>query len=127
VNLLLDTHVALWAFGAPERLGHRTQAAIVDPRNTVVVSAATVWEVEIKRVLGKLEAPDGFAALCAQRGFDELPITFEHAEQAARLPRHHDDPFDRMLIGQALAEQLQLVTADPMFARYEAAVRSPFE
>ena len=76
MNLLLDTHVVLWAFGEPDRLSHKVRDSIVDPRNGVFVSAATVWEVEIKRQLGKLDAPAGFAALCVERGFEELPISF---------------------------------------------------
>lgn len=119
MNLLLDTHVVLWAFGDPERLGPKTRAAIIDPRNVVAVSAATVWEVAIKRALGKLEVPVGFAALCVERGFESLDITFAHAETAGSLPRHHDDPFDRMLIGQALTEGFDIVTVDPAFDDYD--------
>ncbi len=119
MNLLLDTHVVLWAFAEPDRLGDKTRAAIVDPRNTVAVSAATVWEVEIKRALGKLDAPTGFAALCVERGFESLDITFAHAETAGTLPRHHDDPFDRVLIGQALVEGFELVTVDQAFDDYD--------
>ncbi len=119
MNLLLDTHVVLWAFGEPGRLGRKTRAAIIDPRNTVAVSAATVWEVEIKRALGKLEAPTGFAALCVERGFESLDITFAHAETAGSLPRHHDDPFDRILIGQAVIEGFDVVTVDPAFDDYD--------
>lgn len=124
MNLLLDTHVVLWAFGDPDRLGEATRAAIVDPRNAVAVSAATVWEVEIKRALGKLDAPDGFAALCRERGFEELAITFEHAELAGQLPRHHDDPFDRMLISQSLTEGCTVVTNDARFAAYDVRLLS---
>ena len=119
MNLLLDTHVALWAFSGPNRLGSKTRAAIIDPRNTVAVSAATVWEIEIKRALGKLEAPVGFAALCLDRGFEPLDITLAHAETAGSLPRHHDDPFDRILIGQALIEGFELVTVDRAFDDYD--------
>ena len=119
MNLLLDTHVVLWAFSDPTRLSPQVREAIIDPRNHVLVSAATVWEVEIKRQLGKLDAPDGFAAQCGACGFDELPISFAHAQEAGSLPRHHDDPFDRMLIAQAMVEHLQIVTADSRFAEYD--------
>lgn len=127
MNLLLDTHVVLWMLAEPGRLGARTRATIVDPANVVAVSAASVWEVEIKRALGKLVAPDGFADRCADDGYDELPISFAHATCAAQLPRNHDDPFDRMLIGQALIENLVIITADSVFSRYEPKVLSPFD
>lgn len=121
-QLLLDTHVALWAFASPKLLKPEIRAAIADPRNTVVVSAISVWEVEIKRALGKLDAPDGFAALCIERGFDALDITFRHAEVASALPPHHSDPFDRMLIAQAIAEDLELVTKDRAMSAYDVRV-----
>jgi len=125
LNLLLDTHVVLWALAEPQRLSPRVQALVTDPRRTVAISAATVWEVEIKRRLGKLRIPDGFATECLERGFDELPIAFAHAEIAGRLPRHHDDPFDRMLIAQAMVEGYDIVTADEAFGRYDVRVIDP--
>lgn len=125
MNLLLDTHVVLWAFAEPDRLSPTVRAALIDPRNHVAVSAVSVWEVEIKRQLGKLAAPDGFAELCIERGFDELPISFAHAAAAGSLPRHHDDPFDRMLIAQAEAEGFDLVTGDRAFAAYGVRIISP--
>jgi PIN domain nuclease of toxin-antitoxin system len=126
VNLLLDTHVALWALADPDaHLGPETLAALRDRRNAVAVSAATVWEVEIKRAIGKLDAPDGFAAECLDRGFDELPITFDHAAAAARLPLLHSDPFDRMLIGQASVEGYRIVTLDRAFADYDVKLVDP--
>ena len=118
MNLLLDTHVVLWAFADPDRLRPEVRAALIEPRNVVAVSAISIWEIEIKRALGKLTAPDGVASLCVERGFDELPVRFEHAELAGMLPRHHDDPFDRMLIAQAMAEGLDVVTADRVFEQY---------
>jgi len=118
-QLLLDTHTALWALSAPDRLDPVIRDAIEDPRNVVAVSAASVWEVEIKRVLGKLTAPTGFGATCVERGFDPLSISFEHAEVAACLPPHHADPFDRILIAQAITEGLELVSDDRAFARYD--------
>ena len=120
--LLLDTHVVLWAFATPERLRPAVRREIVDPRNAVFVSAASVWEVEIKRAVGKLRAPEGFGELCRQRGFDALDITFEHAVAAGALPAHHADPFDRMLIGQAQVEHVTVVTADEAFRSYDVAV-----
>lgn len=125
MSVLLDTHVVLWALAAPQRLSARVQDLVTDPRSTVAISAATVWEVEIKRRLGKLRIPDGFATECLDRGFDELPIAFTHAEVAGRLPRHHDDPFDRMLIAQAMVEGYDIVTADDVFGQYDVRVIDP--
>ena len=121
-QLLVDTHVALWAFASPELLRPEVRSAITDPRNTVMVSSISVWEVEIKRALGKLDAPDGFAALCVDRGFDPLDVTFRHAEVAGALPPHHGDPFDRMLIAQAIAEDFELVTNDRAMSDYDVRV-----
>jgi PIN domain nuclease of toxin-antitoxin system len=118
-QLLLDTHIALWALSSPDRLSAELRDAIEDPRNEVLVSAVSVWEVEIKREAGRLTAPDGFGAACLDRGFEALDMTFAHAETAARLPRHHGDPFDRMLIAQAQTDGLELVSSDRMFDRYE--------
>ncbi|MEN9644121.1 MAG: hypothetical protein RL238_790 [Actinomycetota bacterium] len=121
-HLLLDTHVVLWAFAEPGRLPAAVRTEITDPRNAVFVSATTIWEVEIKRALGKLRAPDGLHELCVERGFDPLPITFEHAVVAGGLPPHHGDPFDRMLIAQAMVEGAAIVTADVAFGRYDVEV-----
>lgn len=119
MNLLLDTHVVLWALVQPDLLRDDVRVLIADPAHAVHVSAATVWEVEIKRAVGKLSAPDGFAAECADRGFDGLPIDLVHAERAGRLPPHHSDPFDRMLIAQAIEDDLVLVSDDRAFDAYD--------
>jgi len=118
-QLLLDTHVALWALSSPSVLSPTLRTAIEDPRNTVLVSAVSVWEVAIKQAAGKLTAPTGFAEECRGAGFDPLDITFEHATAAGALPMYHADPFDRMLIAQAIAECLELVSKDRVFAEYE--------
>jgi PIN domain nuclease of toxin-antitoxin system len=125
MNLLLDTHVVLWAFSEPLRLSESARSAIVDPQNVVAVSAATIWEIEIKRALGKLDAPPGIAALCVEREFDQLPITSEHAELAANLPLHHSDPFDRMLIGQAIRGGYRIATVERAFAAYDVELLDP--
>lgn len=118
-QLLLDTHVALWAMASPAVLSPSVRRAIEDPANTVLVSAASVWEVAIKQAAGKLEAPAGFGAKCISLGFEPLEISFEHAAAAGALPMHHADPFDRMLIAQAIEEHLELVSKDRVFAEYE--------
>lgn len=89
---------------------------------TAYVSAASVWEIEIKRASGRLKVPDGIADQVDRAGFDRLDITFAHATQAAQLPPHHRDPFDRMLIAQARIEGLTLVTADQQIKEYSVAV-----
>ncbi len=117
-RLLLDTHVFLWWLADHPRLGSQARAIIQDPANPVHVSAASGWESAVKRDLGKLAAPDNLDAAVEKEGFSHLPITFFHGEQAGGLPSHHRDSFDRMLIAQAQAEGLVIVTADVKFALY---------
>jgi PIN domain nuclease of toxin-antitoxin system len=117
-RFLLDTHVFLWWLGDDPRLGGEARALIADPDNTVFVSAASGWEIGIKRALGKLHAPPDLEREVERNGFTPLPVTFFHGEQAGALPPHHRDPFDRMLIAQAQAEGLLLVTADNHFSAY---------
>ncbi len=119
MRLLLDTHAFLWATADPGRLGAAAQAALRAPENTIVVSAATVWEIAIKRALGRLEFPlEELDAILARAGFELLPIGAGHAIAAGGLPRHHGDPFDRMLIAQARLEGLTLVSEDAAVAAY---------
>jgi PIN domain nuclease of toxin-antitoxin system len=118
VKLLLDTHAALWWLGDDERLGSTSAGLLGDTSNDVLLSAAVVWEVAIKRSLGKLKAPDGFASTLIGAGANALPITIAHAEAVERLTWHHRDPFDRMLIAQASVEQAALVSDDQALAPY---------
>ena len=115
---LLDTHVLLWWLADDRRLGAGARALVAGPDNAVYVSAASVWEIGMKRALGKLDAPDDLIDAVERSGFDPLPIGLAHAELAGALPRHHDDPFDRMLVAQAMAEGATLVTADARLAAY---------
>lgn len=119
-RLLLDTHAFLWWLADDAQLGPKARAAIAEPRNTVLVSAATGWAIAIKSALGKVEVdvPESLDALVEDEGFVHLPITFFHGEQAGWLPAHHRDPFDRMLVAQAQAEGLRIVTRDPNIAAY---------
>ena len=117
-RLLLDTHTLLWAIEDNPGLNADARSAIVDPLNDVFVSAASVWEIAIKRSLGRLEAPDNLGEEVRKAGFIELPVTIRHGELAARLPPHHGDPFDRMLVAQAQAEGLVLVTRDRVLGQY---------
>lgn len=117
VKLLLDTHILLWALVEDARLRPHQAAAIGE--GELYLSAASLWEIGIKRALGKLDVPETVAEVARAAGCRPLPITWAHAEAAAALPPHHADPFDRMLIAQARAERLTLVSADTVFQRYE--------
>lgn len=118
-RLLIDTHVLIWwrNSGRPE-MSAAAYDAIADPASEVLVSVASIWEIAIKRALGKLDAPWSLTRTIGAIGFRELPITAFHAEQAGSLPPHHTDPFDRMLVAQAQAEGLVLVTRDANIPRY---------
>jgi PIN domain nuclease of toxin-antitoxin system len=118
MTLLLDTHVLLWWLDNHKALSTTARGAIQDGRNTVFVSAATAWEISIKRALGKLRAPEPLEEAIEANRFVPLPITLQHARIAGSLPRHHEDPFDRMLIAQAQVETLTLVTHDESLAAY---------
>jgi PIN domain nuclease of toxin-antitoxin system len=117
-RLLLDTHVLLWSLDDSPLLSRRLREVLEDPANDVFVSAASGWEIAIKRALGKLQAPHDLEAGIRQQGFTLLVITFQHAEHAGALPPHHGDPFDRMLIAQAQIEGLVLVTRDARIPLY---------
>ncbi|MDL5049109.1 type II toxin-antitoxin system VapC family toxin [Oscillatoria amoena NRMC-F 0135] len=118
MNLLLDTHVFLWMLSSPERLNSRVAARLRDPRNSVFVSAISSVEIAIKRGLGKLQAPDNLSLQIEKRGLLELPFQYRHGETLSSLPPHHADPFDRMLIAQAVVEELTLVTHDRKMEPY---------
>ena len=121
-RLLLDTHVFLWWLNDDPALGERARAEIGNRHNHVYVSAATVWEMSIKRALGKLQAPTDIEAVVEAERFIKLNISLSHGEQAGALPPFHRDPFDRMLIAQAQSDNLILVTADDQFVQYGASV-----
>lgn len=122
MRLLLDTHVLLWALQASRRLSRTARAEIADPHNEVWVSAVSSWEIEIKRAVGRLRAPDDVLGEIRKARFLPLPIALEHGVAAGRLPLHHRDPFDRLLVAQAQVEGLTVVTDDADFARYQVAV-----
>jgi PIN domain nuclease of toxin-antitoxin system len=117
VKLLLDTHALLWWLADVE-LGDPARRAVADPTNLVAVSAASVWEASITRAIGKLDVPEGLAGVIEAAGFDPLPVTARHAEAAGALPAHHRDPFDRMLVAQAQAEGLTVVSRNAVLDRY---------
>ena len=124
--LLLDTHVLLWALDAPERLPPGAIAQLESPETAVYFSAASIWEIAIKTTLGKIDftyPPEAIAQAARDTGFVELPVRAEHGAMVARLPLHHRDPFDRLLIAQALLLPAQLVTADAALVPYTELVR----
>jgi PIN domain nuclease of toxin-antitoxin system len=118
MRLLLDTQVFVWAVMDSPRLTGEARR-LMSEATEVHVSAASVWEIAIKARLGKIDAdPLRMAAAIEESGFLELPVTARHAAGVHRLPLHHSDPFDRLLVAQAIAEPLHLVSADSMLSRY---------
>ena len=118
MRLLLDSHVALWALISSDRLGVAARQAILDAE-LVVVSVVTPWELGIKQALGKLKVPGDMVSAFGESGFEMLSISAAHATAAPALPKHHRDPFDRMLIAQACRERLTIVTVDHQFDHYD--------
>jgi PIN domain nuclease of toxin-antitoxin system len=118
MRLLLDTHVFLWCLRDDRQLGKAARAAIAGAKE-VYVSSASIWEASIKKAIGKLDVDvDDLVPAIAGSGFIELPITARHAAAVSRLPVLHRDPFDRILIAQAMNEPLRFLTADAMLKRY---------
>ncbi len=122
MNLLLDTHVLLWWLDDNPTLLAPAREIIADGRNLAFISAATIWEIVIKKALGKLGLPDEFKEILAREPFERLDVTADHAFQVGRLPPHHRDPFDRMLVAQCQVDGLTLVTRDPTVKRYNIPV-----
>ena len=125
MNLLLDTHVALWAITDSPKLSKKARELIESPKSSVWISAATVWKIAIKHGLGRGDMP--VSSLDALRYFREsgyrfLPVEPEHAAAVEDLPAHHGDPFDRILVAQAIVEPMRLITHDPVVARYSDAI-----
>lgn len=126
MNLLLDTHLLLWAAGSPERLSVEAQALIEDPENRLFFSAASIWEVTIKNGLGKPAFqidPHLFRRGLVENDYEELPIISSHTLAISHLPPIHRDPFDRILVAQAEYEGILLLTSDEMVARYPGPIR----
>jgi PIN domain nuclease of toxin-antitoxin system len=117
-SFLADTQIILWSIKDDPRLSEEHRAVLASDA-TVFASAASVWEIAIKRSIGKLDVPDDLPALLPRMQFQPLTITFQHAHAVGRLPRHHGDPFDRLLIAQAQVENLTILTADKQFALYD--------
>ena len=118
MKLLLDTHAALWFLSGDERLGENARRHLTDDTNRVLLSAAVVWEIAIKRALGKLVVPDDYLALLLDAGVQPLAVSVAHAAGVEHLPPHHRDPFDRMLVSQAGIEAGALVSHDDALRPY---------
>ena len=123
MNLLLDTCVLLWWLDDPTTLlSKEASTAIKEPDNRIIVSIVSVWEIAIKKALGKLSSPDNLKEAIADAEFELMPIDYEHAWQVKNLPSHHRDPFDRLLVSQATIEQLTLVTRDSWLNAYNVPI-----
>lgn len=118
MRLLLDTHALLWALGDPDRLVPATRELLEDPAHDIFVSAASLWEIAIKAGLGKLEVPTDLERAVFAVGFQALEIRFPHVRALRGLPNHHRDPFDRILVAQALHEGLKIVSRDARMPLY---------
>jgi PIN domain nuclease of toxin-antitoxin system len=122
MRALLDTHTFLWFVEGSDRLSRRARAIIDDPSNSLFWSVASMWEVVVKAGTGQLRVVGGNAdallKYMVQNGIDELDISFRHALAVARLPLYHKDPFDRIMVAQAIVEQLVIISADGQLARY---------
>ncbi|HVB52720.1 MAG TPA: type II toxin-antitoxin system VapC family toxin [Candidatus Acidoferrales bacterium] len=119
MSLLLDTHILLWWLSDDPLLPTAAREAIASPESEVLVSVATTWEIAIKQAAGRLEAPVDLMEVVEANDFETLPITAAHTLAAGALPLHHSDPFDRMLIAQARAESLTLISMDHRFPQYD--------
>jgi len=125
VRLLLDTHILIWTLSNPARLKPSTRALLEDPSHQVLFSAASVWEMAIKVALGRIDfqvSPEAMIDAALESGFVELPLLSVVALRVAALPLHHGDPFDRLLVAQAMAEPARLVTADAQLEVYSELV-----
>jgi PIN domain nuclease of toxin-antitoxin system len=120
MNLLLDTHVLIWCFENNKHLKESVRELLADSDNNIFVSAVSTWELSMKAALGKITMPEDFEVQRERSNFKPLPISIQHTLVVKELPDHHRDPFDRLLIAQALSESLTLVTHDPAIWSYPA-------
>jgi PIN domain nuclease of toxin-antitoxin system len=122
MNLLLDTHILLWWLDDSPALPKVGRVAISDSANLILLSSVVIWEIRIKQALGKLEIAPDFYQVIKNQGFEFLPITADHAFAVGDLPMYHRDPFDRMIIAQAIREGFTVVTHDVVFKKYDVPV-----
>ena len=122
MKLLLDTHTLIWWLANNPTLSQAAKKAISNPDNLVFISAASAWEMAIKRSLGKLDAPDDLERQIKNHNFQPLPITITHGLAVEKLPHHHNDPFDRIIIAQATWESMTVITRDQKFSSYNISI-----
>lgn len=125
MRLLLDTHILIWALGEPERLTKEVRVALESLTNEVLFSAASIWEIAIKAQIARanfMVTPTEITQAAVNSGFVELPVRAEHGAMVLKLPFHHRDPFDRLLVAQAMTEPCRLITADTIPGRYSELV-----
>ena len=125
MRLLLDTRILLWAMGEPARLPAKARQRLLDPANQILFSAASIWEIAIKSQFGRANftvEPEEIARAALASGFDELVVSAQHAALTARLPALHRDPFDRLLVAQAMTEPAHLLTVDSALVPYSELV-----
>lgn len=122
MNVLLDTHTLLWWLNDHPGLSKNIRSLLKKSDTVVFMSAASVWEISIKTSRGKLTVPENYRQKALESNFLPLAISFDHAAAVAKLPYHHADPFDRMLVAQAQVEQLTLISADPILKKYSVPV-----
>lgn len=118
-RILIDTHVLLWWLAEPERLKSKHIELLEDSENIIEVSVCSLFEITIKKSVGKLTFEENFEAVLGENNFDLLPIHFKHLNQYGELPEHHKDPFDRMLIAQTMSEQIPMISYDSNFKQYD--------
>jgi len=119
MRFLVDAHALLWALGEPSALSPAARDAIADPSNLIVVSSVSLWECAIKASIGKLELPEDFFDSVPEAGYEVMPIRISHLKAYRTLPMHHRDPFDRILVAQARAEALTLISRDSEISKYD--------
>ena len=119
MKYILDTHILLWWLNDDKKLDSNKKKIIANPNNLIFISAVNIWEIEIKKALGKLVIPESYIKTCIETQFTELPITISHISYLAKLDNHHSDPFDRLLICQSIAENCILITEDKILKSYD--------
>jgi PIN domain nuclease of toxin-antitoxin system len=122
MQILLDTHVLIWALSDPKKLSPKARSQIESPENLIYVSVASLWELQIKESINKVSLPKDFFQKMEPFGFEILPIKLSHLQYLRKLPLHHRDPFDRMLIAQANCEALTLMTVDQEIFKYKVKI-----
>lgn len=126
MRILLDTHILLWALAEPKKLPKLARSQLENPENEVLFSAASIWEVAIKMQIGRVDfsvSPTELIAAAEATGFRELPVNAGHGSIVLQLPLHHRDPFDRILVAQAISEPARLITADSVLGQYSELVQ----